>query len=306
MSDARRVWRTLGGALLVLLASAVCVGLGLWQLDRHYTRAAQVNLIVDNLEQEPVPLTQLLPGDDLDAEDVWRPVVLTGSWVPDSDVQLRNRPVEGANASHALALFETSEGRVLLVDRGWWRQDGTVPEGALEVPAGEQSLVVRLRAREEQDERTNPEGEVFRVTPEAAADQSAGGRTLDTGALLTSAYGMAETVPDDAPLGTLPDPGTSLRSHLSYAFQWWFFAAAIPVAAVIIVRRGREEAAERAEASADLPSGATGSTATTPTRAPAATPRVRRRRASSLEDEEDAILDAQEREERQARDTSSA
>ncbi|PFG19817.1 SURF1 family protein [Serinibacter salmoneus] len=301
MTDGRRVWRVLGGALLVLLASAVCVGLGLWQLDRHHTRAEQVNLIVSNLEQDPVPLADLLPGDDLDPDDVWRPVTLTGSWVPDSGVQLRNRPVEGANASHALALFETQDGRVLLVDRGWWRQDGSVPEGALAVPDGEQSIVVRLRAREEQDERTNPAGEVFRVTPEAAAAQSTGGGAVDPDALITSAYGMAEDVPASAPLGTLPDPGTSLRSHLSYAFQWWFFAAAIPVAAVIIVRRGREEAAEHAAEQEG------------PSRAQESTPTPRRRRASSLEEEEDALLDAREhaaglREpaRRQASDTSSA
>lgn len=267
----------LGVALLVILASGVCVGLGYWQWNRHTARAAAVNLITTNLDAEPVEITELLGADlltPLDGEDVWHPVTVTGTWVPASGVQLRNRPVDGANASHSLALLRTDQGTLLVVDRGWWRQTDVVPDGALDTPGGQVELVVRMRLAEPPDERTPPAGEVYRIVPEQVVaegfDQSPPPEVTES-ALVTSAYGIVESPAPGDPLHLLPDPGTSLRSHLSYAFQWWFFAAAIPVAGVILARRDREDSEGE-----DSPKP------------------ERRRRGPTLEEEEDALLDAQE------------
>ncbi|WP_146197024.1 SURF1 family protein [Serinibacter arcticus] len=271
--------RTVGVVGLLLLGVAVCVLLGLWQLSRHNDRVAQVDLITTNLDAPVAPLTDVL-GDDLDPQDVWRPVTVTGTWVEGSGVQLRNRPVQDANASHALALFRTDEtpARVLVVDRGWWRQTDVVPDGSLEVPGGTSEIVVRLRAQEDLDERANPAGEVFRVHPGSVLEQTSLDADALDGALVTSAYGMIVSPVPTTPLGALPDPDTSLRSHLSYALQWWFFAAAIPVAAVVLKRRAD---AEDAEAAAEA--------------AGEERPVAARRRRASMEDEEDALLDAAER-----------
>lgn len=274
--------RTAGVVAIVLIGSAVCVLLGLWQWHRHTDRVAQVDLITANLDAATVPLGEVLIGDDLDPDDVWRPVTITGTWVTDSGVQLRNRPVQDANASHALGLFRTDESpsRVLVVDRGWWRQTDVVPDGALQAPEGRQSVVVRLRAQEDLDERANPAGEVFRVHPASVLEQS-GLTAADLGApLVTTAYGMILDPGPSGALGALPDPDTSLRSHLSYAFQWWFFAGALPVAALVIRRRSALEDAQEA----DRAEGREITVAPT-----------RRRRRASMEDEEDAILDAAER-----------
>lgn len=278
--------RAAGAVALVLLGSALCVLLGLWQFSRHTERVAQVDLITTNLDKPPAPLGEVLPGDDLDPGDVWRPVEVTGEWIQGSGVQLRNRPVQEANASHALALLRTDEdpARVLVVDRGWWRQTDVVPDGALEVPEGEVTLTVRLRAQEDLDSRPNPVGEVFRVHPASVLEQGRAGPADLDGELITTAYGMAAPVSATGgaaagPLGQLPDPDTSLRSHLSYALQWWFFAAAVPVAAVVLKRRSEEEDAAALAA------------ATSPG---APRPAPRRRRRPTMEDEEDAILDAAE------------
>ena len=51
-------------------------------------------------------------------------MTLNGEYLPDSDVLLRNRPVDGTPAYHVVAPFrEDSAGAVLLVDRGWVRDD---------------------------------------------------------------------------------------------------------------------------------------------------------------------------------------
>lgn len=277
-------------ALALLAASVVCALLGVWQWHRHVDRSAQVALITANLHADAVPITDLL-GDGLEqplvAEDVWRPVQVQGTWVADSGVQLRNRPVAGANASHALALFRitTDDGaaHLLVVDRGWWRQTDQVPAGALEVPDGETTLVLRLRAAELPDDRTDPPGEVYRIVPDQVLAQGAADTDPASGELLSSAYGALASPAPAEPLQALPDPDTSLRSHLSYAFQWWFFALAIPVAAVVLHRRAQEEAEAEARPGGTRPGGN------------ATSARGGRRRRPSLEDEEDAILDAAER-----------
>lgn len=269
--------RRAGVILLVLAASATCVFLGLWQWHRHTDRVAQVDLITSNLDTPTVPLGELVPpGGDLDPSDVWRSVTVTGEYISDSGVQLRNRPVADANASHALALFRTNEdpARILVVDRGWWRQTDVVDPALLAAPGGETEITIRLRAAEALDERTPPAGEAYRVDPATVlATANDGGADGNVKELATSFYGIQTSPAPDQGLGSLPDPDTSLRSHLSYALQWWFFAALIPVAAIVIAKRAREER--------EIDEGA-----------PRPAPRASRR--PTMEDEEDAILDAQE------------
>lgn len=285
-----RAW--VGLVLLLTVSSLACVGLGYWQWARHAERAAQVAIITTNLEAAPVPAQDLLGPDartPVAPNDVWRRAELTGEWVPGSGVQLRNRPVDGANASHALGLLRTPSGTIVAVDRGWWRQGDAVPPGALDLPPGQEEIVVRLRAAEPRDPRTPPPGQAYSVTPEALLDSLVAAGHLTEGEALALApelaagtYGIqVEPVPT-APLAPLPSPDTGLRSHLSYAFQWWFFALAIPVAGVVLVRRDRDD-------DDDAPRPA------------------RTRRRPTLAEEEDALLDATApRVEAQARETSSA
>lgn len=238
-------WKRLGVVVLIIVASAACVGLGYWQLTRHNARAAQIDLIETNLDAEVVPATDLLGDsltDGLAPADVWRPVEVRGTWVADSGVQLRNRPVDGANASHALGLLRTESGTLLVVDRGWWRQTDVVPTGALDVPDGEVTLVIRLRAAETGDDRSPPLGQVYWIVPEDVVSQGFDGAApaeVASASLVRDAYGIVASPRPAEPLQLLPDPDATFGSNLSYAFQWWFFALAIPVAGVILARRAR-------------------------------------------------------------------
>lgn len=342
-------WKRLGVVVLIIVASAACVGLGYWQLTRHNARAAQIDLIETNLDAEVVPATDLLGDsltDGLAPADVWRPVEVRGTWVADSGVQLRNRPVDGANASHALGLLRTESGTLLVVDRGWWRQTDVVPTGALDVPDGEVTLVIRLRAAETGDDRSPPLGQVYWIVPEDVVSQGFDGAApaeVASASLVRDAYGIVASPRPAEPLQLLPDPDATFGSNLSYAFQWWFFALAIPVAGVILARRAREDAAaaaaELAQGGAQMPAAQQTPKPEAPARAgdaddvpgdaravteaetvslqkppaesaaastryaagarasgrtPARSGGLRRRRPT-LEEEEDALLDAQER-----------
>jgi cytochrome oxidase assembly protein ShyY1 len=266
-----RVRRAIATMAVASLVSAACAMLGLWQWHRHVARSAAVEVVTTNYDAPPVPLEDAMGGGTtVLAGQEWQRVTATGRYLPDSTVLLRNRPVDGLSGYHVLAPFlvdaGTLSGTVLLVDRGFLPAPGEAavvpdlpapPDGAVE-------LVARLRVAERPTDRDAPPGQVQAI--EAAAVRAAAPSTWSEPAL--DGYGQAVTENGAAPAGLAPLalPSTDLGPHLSYAFQWWVFAAGALVGAVVLLRREG---------------------ATTPSPRPA-------RRRPTAEQEEDALLDAQE------------
>lgn len=274
-------WRRAAAVLAVALVVAVgCSIAGVWQWTRHQDRSAAVALVGANYDAEPVELTALL-ADGLQPDEVWRPAVVRGTYV--GGAVLRNRPVAGTPAAHALGVVELTDGplvgRLVVVDRGW------LPAAAgargVPLPTGELDIVVRLRAAEPPADRDAPAGQVQAIDV-AAVVEVAG---QDTDDAVPQAYGVVATEDGATPAGVspLPRPDADLGPHLSYAFQWWVFALGALVGAVVLLRREALEGAEPA-----------GASAATPKPTAAARERARRRRPTA-EEEEDAILDAADR-----------
>ena len=67
------------------------------------------------------PLNDVVPDAATSFPDDarWRTATVSGAFDPASLTWLRNRPVDGTPATHALAWFVTDDGRALLVDAGW-------------------------------------------------------------------------------------------------------------------------------------------------------------------------------------------
>lgn len=279
--------------LVAVLLAAGCVVAGIWQWTRHQDRATTADLVASNFDADPVAVADLLPG--LAAEDVWRPVTVVGRYV-DEPVALRGRPVDGSPAVHELALLEIAEGPLtgdmLVVNRGWLP---LAPDEGLPAfparPDGVVDVVVRLRPLETASDRSASEGETFRV---AAADLGRAGLgeqgpdaypDADPDAYL-DAYGVVVTEDGEAPLGLspLPRPEPDLGVNLSYAFQWWLFAVGALVGGVLLLRQPDAPSPEQAESAED---GIGHAERPSRTRAPA-------RRRPTAEDEEDALVAAQE------------
>lgn len=282
---------------VALVVAAVCTLAGWWQWNRHQDRSAAVALVEANFDAPPVPLADLA-ADGLADDEVWRPVRVRGAYV--GAAVLRNRPVSGTPAAHALAVLQVADGplagRLLVVDRGWFPAGET--DRGRPVPAGETDVVVRLRAGERPSDRTAPDGQVQAIAvAQVVAAAGIDGPAAD--AALPGVYGSLVSEDGAAPsdVEALPRPDLDLGPHLSYAFQWWVFAVGALVGAVLLLRREQQEATREAsaEAAAGTPSGTT-TTGASPARASAPTPPARpRRRRPTAEDEEDAILDAAER-----------
>lgn len=284
--------RAVSVVAVALVVAAGCVLAGVWQWTRHEDRSAAVELVAANYDAAPATLADVV-GDGLQPAEVWRPVTVRGAYV--GAAVLRNRPVSGTPAAHALGVLEIADGpwrgRLLVVDRGWF--PAARASAGRPTPDGTLDVVVRLRAAEPPAGRDAPTGQVQAI----AVDQVLGAAGLEGGDAVADAYGVLATedglVPDD--VLPLPRPDADLGPHLSYAFQWWVFALGALVGAVVLLRR---EAAEgvpsdtlvRAapDVRSDVEPGAS-APRSTPT-----APRRPRRRRPTAEDEEDAILDAAE------------
>lgn len=282
----------LGVIAIGIGVSLACTALGLWQWNRHTERARAAATVAANYDAEPVPLTTLLtgPGASLSEDDIWRPVTAGGTYVGGT-VLLRNRPVAGSPALHVLAplVVSTADGgqAVLVVDRGW------VPAGTEEAPgevpappAGQVSVVARLRAPEPAVGRRAPDGQVYTVEPTSVVAASAIPEDVRRLPVLASYAVLAEEDPaPDVATAPLPRPDTDLGTHLSYTFQWWVFAIGALVGVGVLARREAHR-----EAPHEAGTGA-GSEART-TRAPVVAP-PRRARRRTAEEEEDALIAAQ-------------
>ncbi|MET9800069.1 SURF1 family protein [Streptomyces sp. NPDC006368] len=240
--------------LIALVLIPVMIELGFWQFHRHEHRVAQNALIADNLKAKPVPVTELTsPGHTVPRSDYWRQVTATGTFDTAHEVVVRRR----TNADDKVGVFVLSpllltDGRVLLVNRGW------VPAAADQMsfpdvppaPRGEVTVTGRLKADETsgasgiKDLSGLPDRQVMLINSEQQA------RSL--GREVLGGY-VEQTAPE--PSGDLPElipepDHDSIGAHMAYAVQWWLFAAGVPVGWVVLVRR---EKRDRATAAAGTP-----------------------------------------------------
>lgn len=256
--------------------AVACFFLSQWQFDRNHQRTAELALVEQNYDAEPVPVAELISGTtDFDADDEWRPVVLRGVYLSEDQILARNRPRGGTSAFEVLVPLRLEDGRVFIVDRGWVPPgQGTVPDEVPAAPSGEVTVTVRLREGEAlpSSGRTAPEGQVPTIHLPSVAEAS--GPTT-----IVSAYGLMiseNPAPPTRPRA-LDSPTEDPGPHLSYAIQWILFAVMGFIFIGYIIRTEVKYRREDEEAAAE------GRVPRAPSR-----PRKRDRDMS----EEDAILDA--------------
>ncbi|MEH1167465.1 SURF1 family protein [Micromonospora sp. CPCC 205539] len=152
--------RWLGALALTLVAAAVMVLLGNWQLDRYRGRT-EVNERIDaGQRMAPAPLADALraptggagTAGPAPAEDkVWTRITTTGRYDPTNTVLVRGRTVDSRVGFEVLTPLVLGDGTALLVDRGWIPP---APGGATAqpqvpaVPGGDVTVVGRVHATE--------------------------------------------------------------------------------------------------------------------------------------------------------------
>jgi len=161
-------------------------------------------------------------------------------------VLLRNRPQNDQNGYNVLVPLRTTDGLILLIDRGWIPSgsiSAAAPDSVPAAPSGQVTVVSRLRPSEPTTTRPAPAGQANRI----AVRQLAAALDPADAQRVVNAYGLvvSETPrPADAPqLSVKPDPGLGI--NLAYAVQWVAFAiAAYVLFGVAMVREVRRRNGE--------------------------------------------------------------
>lgn len=220
--------RWMGYYAMLLIFAIACVWLGNWQFERRAEARAEIDRIDANYGAEAVPLAEELPDPSAFNEDdqKWRTVVATGRYVGEP-VLARNRPGPAGVGSDLIQAFETSDGTIFYVDRGWVAVDGGMAESAdfdpdqlPAAPEGDVTVETRLRAAENAvDGRTSTVRTVASIDLPAIVEIT--GLTSET---YMGAYGMLVTESPASEHGILPaKPERDEGPHLSYAVQWYIF-----------------------------------------------------------------------------------
>ncbi|MCL4367805.1 MAG: SURF1 family protein [Actinobacteria bacterium] len=227
-------------AALFVIAAAVCVRLGFWQMDRLSQRRATNARIEARMGAQPLRLS----GANASAADLeFRRVVALGTFDPAHSITLANRARNDEAGVHLVTPLRL-EGTDLavLVDRGW-------------IPAADSAR--QAWARYDVTGPVEINGIARASSPEPGwsllADPTRGPgatpldswRVLNIDAIQTQIpYRLLpvaiEVTGDPQPGSPWPDPDIDLTDgpHLSYAVQWFSFAAIALIGGGLWLRHG--------------------------------------------------------------------
>jgi surfeit locus 1 family protein len=108
--------------LLVVAGTAVCIRLGIWQLDRLAQRRAFNTLYLEASMSSPIIL-DAAPQVDLTTME-YRTITVTGTFDPANQVVLRNQFHDSQPGYFLLTPLVLSDGTGILVERGWIPAEG--------------------------------------------------------------------------------------------------------------------------------------------------------------------------------------
>ena len=214
--------RWIAGHLLAVLAVVGFINLGFWQLRRYDEKVALRDAVAASQALFPIPIEEAPAGS-------YRQVLAAGTY--DGSLQTKVlRSQDGVSGYHVITPFVLTDGRAVLVDRGWISLDAAQPIPFAEVTTISGTLWPAERGSSIPETLTPA---VRRIDPEIQA-AFADYEFIDE-YLLLSGY---EHMTQDDPINP-GRPEISLGPHTGYALQWFLFAAVVLVAYPILLRRSR-------------------------------------------------------------------
>ena len=233
--------------LIVFLGTGLCIRLGIWQLDRLEQRRV-FNAQVETMRA--LPALDLNAGQpvDLIAQE-WRPVRVSGTYDFENQVGLRNQYYGGQYGYHLLTPLLFSDGKAVLVDRGWIPADGnaTPDDWRKYDEAGEVILSGQMRLGQTKpafggvaDPTLSP-GET-RLDLWNNADITRIARQIPYKVLPVFIQPNADVNDVTPPIPFQPEVDLSEGPHFGYALQWFTFAAILFFGYPFFLRKQKAEA----------------------------------------------------------------
>lgn len=256
-----------------------------WQLGKNTATQHRNEQLKHAFEVDPVDVGNLMaPGSSLHDGDEWRRVTAQGEFVPNSEVLLRNRPVDGAPAIQVLNVFRTDSGENYVVNRGYVRPSGTAIPAIEPAPTGHVTISAYTRHNELTPvtepiiedrlqvygiETSQIEGLLQKRLRSADANASANATKDNPDAVRLHHDWLQLDENSPGVIAAIPLPQLESGPYLSYGIQWIFFGLMAPAAVVWFViaevrerRRDREEQ-EAHEAELAASRGSTSSSSST-------------------------------------------
>ena len=152
-------WVALTAAVICFTVAAFTV-LAPWQFRRAAQRAERNTGIESSFTTPLQPLRSALAAHAAPTRATeWRHVQVTGHYLPDTELVVRLRTVQGEPAYEVLVALRMADGSTILVNRGYLRPaEGVRIPPYPPVPGGEVTVTGRLRT----DEQDPQSGEVVR------------------------------------------------------------------------------------------------------------------------------------------------
>jgi len=207
---------------LATVFSIACWFLSQWQFQRQKEVVAANNIIIANYDSKPVPLDSVLKQNQQWRKTLeFKPVSISGSYIPFDEYLVRNRPNNGSPGFLQLVAFKTVSNTIIWVDRGWLPTGNTTdtPDVIPQLDSKPRTIVLRLRANEVPNGRTAPLRELPNI------DLPLASKDILTKNVYLQAYGRLVSETSPLPRGAdLGKPDLTEGNHLSYALQWLAFA----------------------------------------------------------------------------------
>jgi surfeit locus 1 family protein len=221
----QRKWLLL--TLLVLAGTALCIRLGIWQLDRLEQRRA-FNRQFETMRAMPaLDLNQDVPEDLGQME--WRGVNVRGEYDFANQVALRNQ-YNGSEFGYHLLTPLRFDGGAVLVDRGWIPAEGnsTPPDWQKYDEPGEVVLAGQIRLGQSRPaiggvaDVLPPDGSRLEIWSNADVEQIAGQLPYP----VLPVYIQPDVDEEDSqpPIPYQPAIELTEGPHFGYALQWFTFA----------------------------------------------------------------------------------
>jgi surfeit locus 1 family protein len=199
-----------------VLVAAVCVRLGIWQLDRLHQRRARNAALAARLALPLLTVTSSTPADS--ARE--RRVQARGVYDFTYELTWTGRSFEGTPGVALITLLRLADGSAVLVDRGW-------------VPSPDAFHVDHAPYREPDTATVTG---IALLLPRGRGDVIVDGPRPD---FLPFVIQLETPDPAAGLPRRWPLPAFDNGPHLSYAIQWFSFALIALVGTAVLIRRGR-------------------------------------------------------------------